>query len=129
MSTSSETYPLDGVTVIDFSRLLPGPWCTQMLGDLGAVVIKVEEPKLGDASRYNPPLYQQSSVYYNSVNGNKKSITLDLRTKAGQCIAHRLMESADVVVESQMELEHSTQPSGQSFPHGQARKRILLNEH
>lgn len=100
MSTSSETYPLDGVTVIDFSRLLPGPWCTQMLGDLGAVVIKVEEPKLGDASRYNPPLYQQSSVYYNSVNGNKKSITLDLRTKAGQCIAHRLMESADVVVES-----------------------------
>ncbi|MDH3700656.1 MAG: CoA transferase [Alphaproteobacteria bacterium] len=91
---------LDGVTVADFSRLLPGPWCAQMLGDFGADVIKVEQPGVGDHSRHNPPNHEKSSVYYNSVNGNKRGIALDLASPAGRDVAHRLFEKADVVIES-----------------------------
>jgi crotonobetainyl-CoA:carnitine CoA-transferase CaiB-like acyl-CoA transferase len=53
--TAASNLPLAGVRVVDFSRLLPGPWCTQTLGDLGADVIKVEQPEIGDYSRFNPP--------------------------------------------------------------------------
>ncbi|MFG1347784.1 CoA transferase [Xanthobacter autotrophicus DSM 431] len=91
--------PLAGIKVADFSRLLPGPWCTQMLADLGAEVIKVERPD-GDPSRHNAPLYKQESVYFCSVNGGKRSLTLDLSDPAGQVEAHRLIAEADVLVES-----------------------------
>ncbi len=92
--------PLDNIQIVDFSRLLPGPWCTQFLSDLGADVIKVEMPGTGDMSRHNPPRYEDTSVYFASVNGGKRGITLDLASTEGRGIAHRLIKQADVVVES-----------------------------
>ncbi|MEP9380470.1 CoA transferase [Aquabacter sp. CN5-332] len=95
----SEKLPLAGIKVADFSRLLPGPWCTQMLGDLGAEVIKVERPD-GDPSRHNAPLYNRESVYFCSVNGGKQSLALDLSKPDHRTEAHRLIADADVLVES-----------------------------
>jgi crotonobetainyl-CoA:carnitine CoA-transferase CaiB-like acyl-CoA transferase len=92
--------PLAGIRVLDFSRLLPGPWCTQMLGDLGADVIKIEQPGSGDHARHNPPQYRESSVYFNGVNRNKTSLALDLSKPEGREVAHRLLKQADIVVES-----------------------------
>jgi CoA:oxalate CoA-transferase len=91
--------PLAGIKVVDFSRLLPGPWCTQMLADMGAAVMKVERPD-GDPSRHNPPLYRQESVYFCSVNGGKQSLALDLSDPDDRARAHRLIGEADVLVES-----------------------------
>jgi CoA:oxalate CoA-transferase len=99
-SDSKADLPLAGVLIADFSRLLPGPWCTQFLSDMGATVIKIERPGAGDMSRANAPLFKTGSVYFNSVNGGKHSLTLDLSKQDGQAIAHRLIEEADVVVES-----------------------------
>lgn len=92
--------PLDGIRIVDFSRLLPGPWSTQMLADLGAQVVKVEQPGLGDPSRHNPPRYRTQSAYFVGVNGNKHFIALQLGTVAGAAVARRLLGWADVVVES-----------------------------
>ena len=102
MSAAEATPPLvlSGVRIADFSRLLPGPWCTQMLADLGAEVIKIEQPGAGDFGRYNTPSYKRDGVYYNSVNRNKRSIALDLGRDDGREVAHRLIGWADVVVES-----------------------------
>jgi crotonobetainyl-CoA:carnitine CoA-transferase CaiB-like acyl-CoA transferase len=91
---------LAGLTVIDFSRMLPGPWCTQMLADLGAQVIKVEQPEVGDLGRHNEPNFKDGSVYFNTVNLNKKSITLDLNKETDVKIAQDLIKSADIVVET-----------------------------
>jgi len=92
--------PLSGVRVVDFSRLLPGPWCTQTLGDLGADVIKVEQPEIGDYSRFNPPMYKSVSAYFNSVNRNKRSIVLDLADEEDRRVAMELAARADIIVES-----------------------------
>lgn len=92
--------PLDGVRVIDFSQLLPGPFATQMLGELGADVIKVERPGIGDPSRHNQPRYRENSVYFNAMNANKRSIALDLTQQAGRAVVRRLLEEADVAIES-----------------------------
>ncbi|MDP2297021.1 MAG: CaiB/BaiF CoA-transferase family protein [Pseudolabrys sp.] len=92
--------PLAGAKVVDLSRLLPGPWCSQTLGDLGADVIKIEQPDIGDYGRFNPPYYREGGVYFNSVNRNKRSITLDLKLEADSRIALDLMRDADIVVES-----------------------------
>ncbi|MGF7160392.1 CoA:oxalate CoA-transferase [Rhodoligotrophos appendicifer] len=100
MEPNASDLPLADIKILDFSRLLPGPWCTQFLGDLGAEVIKVESPESGDPSRHNPPLYSETSAYFNSVNGNKTSLTLDLRAKGAQEVLARLVDWADVVVES-----------------------------
>ena len=83
--------PLAGVKVIDFSRLLPGPFATMMLGELGADVVKVEQPGIGDPSRHNHPRYRQGSVYFHAANGNKRSIALDMATDAGKEVATRLL--------------------------------------
>ena len=91
---------LAGLTEIDFSRMLPGPWCTQMLADLGAQVIKVEQPDIGDPGRHNEPNFKDGSVYFNTVNLNKKSITLDLNKEKDLKIAQDLIKSADIVVET-----------------------------
>ena len=96
----SSTGALQGLRVLDFSRMLPGPWCTQMLGDFGADVIKVEQPGVGDLGRHNMPNFKQGSVYFNSVNGNKRGITLDLSNADDQADAHRLIANSDVIVES-----------------------------
>lgn len=92
--------PLHGVRVVDFSRLLPGPWCTQTLGDLGANVIKIEQPGVGDYARYNPPTYKTVGSYFNSINRNKRSIVLDLTVAKDRAIALKLIDRADIVVES-----------------------------
>ena len=92
--------PYAGVRVVDFSRLLPGGWCTQFLADCGADVIKVEHPGEGDYARQNPPTFRHTGVYFNSVNRNKRSIGLDLAHPQSRTVVRRLLEVADVVVES-----------------------------
>ena len=94
--------PLDGVVVADFSRILAGPLATMMLGDLGAEVIKVERPGLGDDTRsWGPPFAEDgSATYYVSVNRNKRSVTLDLADEQQRAEARALAASADVVVEN-----------------------------
>ncbi len=99
----TETGPLEGITVLDASRVLVGPFCTMQLGDLGAEVIKVERPDGGDQTRaWHPPTYGDSdeSAYYVSVNRNKRSMTLDLSTDEGREVFRRLAAEADVLVEN-----------------------------
>lgn len=91
---------LGKIRVIDFSRVLSGPYCTMLLGDLGADVIKVEEITEGDPTRHNLPLVDGESHYFLSINRNKRSIALDLKNPSGVRIAQRLIDSADVVVEN-----------------------------
>ncbi|HEY1435102.1 MAG TPA: CoA transferase [Thermoanaerobaculia bacterium] len=95
--------PLEGVLVLDLSRVLAGPFCTMMLGDLGARVIKVEHPEGGDVTRgWGPPYDTETglSAYYLSVNRNKESIALDLATTAGASSVRQLAAAADVLVEN-----------------------------
>jgi crotonobetainyl-CoA:carnitine CoA-transferase CaiB-like acyl-CoA transferase len=75
---AATTGPLAGVRILDFSRLPPGPWATQLLGALGADVVKVEQPVIGDLSQHNHPRYVPDSVYFNTVNANKRSAAIDL---------------------------------------------------
>jgi len=98
-SLLSET--LRGVTVLDLSRNLAGPYCTMLLGDLGADVIKVESPGSGDDTRdWRPPEWNGQSAAFLACNRNKRSITIDLDTDAGQRLVRRLAARADVVVSS-----------------------------
>jgi crotonobetainyl-CoA:carnitine CoA-transferase CaiB-like acyl-CoA transferase len=93
--------PLDGVTVLDASRVLSGPFCTMQLGDLGAEVIKVERPDGGDQTRgWMPPTYGDESAYYLSINRNKRSVTLNLASDEGQAVFRTLAAEADAVVEN-----------------------------
>ena len=97
----TDTGPLDGVTVLDASRVLVGPFCTMQLGDLGADVIKVEQPGVGDQTRgWHPPTYGESeeSAYYLSVNRNKRSMTLNLASDDGRALFRDLASEADIVV-------------------------------
>ena len=94
------TTSLGRVRIVDFSRVLSGPYATLILGDLGADIIKVEEPKEGDATRENRPLVNGQSHYFLSLNRNKRSIGLNLRSAEGQDVARKLAASADVVVEN-----------------------------
>jgi formyl-CoA transferase len=95
------TLPLQNVRVLDLSRVLAGPYCTMMLGDLGAEVIKVERPGSGDDTRqWGPPFAAGESAYYLCCNRNKQSLTLNLKTDAGRDIAARLAEHCDVLVEN-----------------------------
>ncbi len=91
---------LKGVRVLDFSRVLAGPYCTMILADLGAEVIKVERPKKGDLSRDSVPFVNGQSAYFISVNRGKKSITLDLQDPEGKNIAARLADQSDIIVEN-----------------------------
>ncbi len=100
---AGEKGPLDGVTVLDASRVLVGPFCTMQLGDLGADVIKIERPDGGDQTRgWHPPTIGDSeeSAYYVSINRNKRSLTLDLASEEGQDIFRELATEADVLVEN-----------------------------
>jgi crotonobetainyl-CoA:carnitine CoA-transferase CaiB-like acyl-CoA transferase len=93
--------PLDGIVVADFTRVLAGPLCTELLADEGARVIKVEEPHAGDETRgWGPPFEGDFSTYFLSVNRNKESIALDLRSDEGRALAKELIERADVVVDN-----------------------------
>src|ERR671937_2490245 len=93
--------PLDGITVLDLTRVLSGPYCTMMLADMGARVIKVEQPGKGDDTRaWGPPFIEGESAYFLSVNRNKESLTLDLKHEAAAGIIGALLARADVVVEN-----------------------------
>jgi crotonobetainyl-CoA:carnitine CoA-transferase CaiB-like acyl-CoA transferase len=92
--------PLTGLRVLDLSRLLPGPFCSLMLADLGADVIKVEDPSGGDYIRWSPPLHGEYSAMYYTLNRNKRSIILDLKSDAGREAFLTLVTTADVVLES-----------------------------
>ena len=93
--------PLDGLTVLDFSRVLAGPYCTMQLGDLGARVIKIEQPGRGDDTRaWGPPFVAGESAYFLSVNRNKESLALDLKHPAAKRAIDALLARADVLVEN-----------------------------
>jgi crotonobetainyl-CoA:carnitine CoA-transferase CaiB-like acyl-CoA transferase len=93
--------PLDGVRVVDLTRILAGPYCTQALADAGADVIKVEAPGRGDDTRgWGPPFAAGESVYFLSVNRGKRGVALDLKRPEGKRVLERLLEGADVLVEN-----------------------------
>ncbi|HOX27658.1 MAG TPA: CaiB/BaiF CoA-transferase family protein [bacterium] len=92
--------PLSGVRVLDLSRLLPGPYCTMLLADLGAEVIKIEDPDQGDYIRWLPPYIDGVGAKFLALNRNKRSATLNLKTDAGREIFLNLLPRYDVVVES-----------------------------
>jgi formyl-CoA transferase len=92
---------LAGIRVLDLSRILAGPYCTQILGDLGAEVIKIEQPGLGDGSRaWDPPSAGGEAAYYLCVNRNKRSMTLNLKSREGQTIIRRLAGRSDILIEN-----------------------------
>jgi alpha-methylacyl-CoA racemase len=91
--------PLTGIRVLDLTRLLPGAFCTMLLADMGADVVKVEDPDGGDYMRWTPPLRDGQSVLFNALNRNKRSITVNLKTEAGRDLLLRLVDRADVLVE------------------------------
>src|SRR5262245_42573141 len=91
---------LSGVRVLDASRVLAGPFCGQLLGDLGAEVIKVERPGTGDDTReWGPPALGPLSAYFMSCNRNKKAITLDLARPEGVALLHELARKSDILLE------------------------------
>jgi crotonobetainyl-CoA:carnitine CoA-transferase CaiB-like acyl-CoA transferase len=93
--------PLERIVVLDISRILAGPYCTMMLGDLGAEVIKVERPGVGDDTRtWGPPFAGGESAYYLSLNRNKRSLTLNLAHPEGKRIGQELARQSDVLVEN-----------------------------
>jgi len=92
--------PLSGITIIDLSRILAGPYCTLLLAELGARVIKVEPPQQGDDARHYGPFKNGKSAYFVSVNRGKESIALDLKSPPGREIFERLLDKADAVVEN-----------------------------
>ena len=91
---------LEGIKILDLSRLLPGPYCSMILGDAGAEVIKIEDTGAGDYFRDWEPKQKVNSVYFIGVNRNKKSVTLNLKTDKGKEILYKLVEDSDVVIES-----------------------------
>jgi crotonobetainyl-CoA:carnitine CoA-transferase CaiB-like acyl-CoA transferase len=94
------TGALDGLRVLDLTRYIPGPYCTMVLGDLGADVVKVEQPPFGDPTRATPPLVGNDSAVHAALNRNKRSVVVDLRDEGGADVVRRLAAGADVLVES-----------------------------
>ena len=92
--------PLDGLRVVDLTRVVAGPFCTMMLGDMGAEVLKIEEPKHGDDSRAWAPLIAGTGSFFLALNRSKKSVALDLKTPDGAGALRRLIEGADVLIEN-----------------------------
>ncbi|MDI3257902.1 MAG: CoA transferase [Kyrpidia sp.] len=92
--------PLNGVRVLDLTRILSGPFCTMILGDLGADVVKIEPPAGDDTRRWGPPFVNGESAYFLSVNRNKRSVVVDLKTEAGKRVFEDLVRTADVLVEN-----------------------------
>ncbi|PZP57026.1 MAG: CoA transferase [Micavibrio aeruginosavorus] len=102
------TGPLKGLRILDLSRVLAGPYCTQMMGDMGAEIIKIEKPFAGDDTRFwGPPFLQNEdekntneSAYYLSINRNKKSVAIDIAHTDGQAIILKILESCDILIEN-----------------------------
>ena len=101
MTSASNNGALEGLRVLDLTRILAGPFCTQMLGDMGADVIKVEPPGTGDDTRtWGPPFVNGEAAYFLGINRNKRSLTLNLAAKAGQEILAALLPKCDVLIEN-----------------------------
>jgi CoA:oxalate CoA-transferase len=100
LSRSSKTGPLSDLIVVDLTRYLSGPYCTLLLADLGARVIKIESPGNGDDSRYVPPSVDGKSAYFMSINRGKESIALDLKKPEHRTVLESLLEQADILVEN-----------------------------
>ena len=101
IQTSNTPSALDGITVLDLTRVLSGPYCTMMLADMGARVIKVEQPGKGDDTRgWGPPFQNGESAYFLSINRNKESVTLNLKHPEGRRVLDALIERSDVLVEN-----------------------------
>ncbi|HJN44921.1 MAG: formyl-CoA transferase [Acidobacteria bacterium] len=99
--TPPQARPLDGIRVIDLSRVVSGPFCTMSLGDMGADIVKIEEPGRGDESRaFGPPFLGGESPYFLSVNRNKRSCTVNLKSEAGRAIVWRLLDGADILIQN-----------------------------
>jgi len=95
------TGPLSGLKVLDLSRILAGPYCTMLLADMGADVVKVEAPGTGDDTRaWGPPFLDGESIYFLSINRNKRSMVLDLKNPAGKGVLEDLVRSADILIEN-----------------------------
>ncbi len=92
--------PLNGITVLDLTRVLSGPYCTMLMAELGARVIKIEEPGCGDDARAFGPYVQGRSQYFGCVNRNKESIALDLKNNDDRAVFEQLLEQADVLAEN-----------------------------
>src|SRR3954447_20555995 len=93
--------PLDGITILDLTRVLSGPYCTMLLADMGARVIKIEQPRGGDDTRHwGPPFLGTESAYFLSINRNKESVTLDFKQPEGRAILDQLIAKSDVIVEN-----------------------------
>src|SRR5438874_8286541 len=107
--------PLEGITVLDLTRVLSGPYCTMLLGDMGARVIKIEQPGKGDDTRaWGPPFlrpaaerphdgdpaYPGESAYFLSINRNKESVTIDFKSAAGRALLDALIAKSDILVEN-----------------------------
>jgi crotonobetainyl-CoA:carnitine CoA-transferase CaiB-like acyl-CoA transferase len=96
----ASTGPLAGIVVADFSRILAGPYCTMLLADLGATVIKVESPAGDDTRSWSPPSRGDDATYYLAINRNKSSIALDLKNPDDLAVAHKIAARADVFIEN-----------------------------
>ena len=92
--------PLDGIKVLDLSRVLAGPWCAMVLGDLGADVIKIESPEGDDLRHFGPPFERGESAYFMVAGRNKRSVIADMKTDEGQALVRRLAVQADILVEN-----------------------------
>jgi len=108
LSSRNNTSPLSGIRILDLSRILAGPTCTQLLGDYGADVIKIEKPGTGDDTRtWGPPFLKddagnisRESAYYLCANRNKRSLAVDITSDEGASLIHRLVKHCDVVIEN-----------------------------
>jgi len=100
MTQTKAAGPLSGILVVDLSRILAGPYCTLLMAEMGARVIKVESPKGGDDARAYGPYVKGKSTYFASVNRGKQSIALDLKADGDRAIFDKLLAKADVVVEN-----------------------------
>src|SRR5215217_35069 len=92
--------PLNGIRVLDLSRVLAGPYCTMMLGDLGADVIKVESPQGDETRNWGPPYAGTESAYYLCCNRSKRGVVLDLNKEEGRAVARQLALKSDVIMEN-----------------------------
>lgn len=97
---ATQSGALSGLKVVDLTRILAGPYCTQMFGDHGAEVIKIEPPHGDDTRTWGPPFKDGQSAYFSGVNRNKRSLGLDLSSEAGREVLYRLLDGADVLIEN-----------------------------
>jgi CoA:oxalate CoA-transferase len=101
VASFSDVKPLDGIRVVDLSRILAGPYCSMLLSDFGADIIKIENPNKGDDTRaYGPPFVDGESVYFMSVNRGKRSLALDLKSAKGREVLTKLIHQSDVLLEN-----------------------------